>query len=67
MSAKTVFQIKGWEENALWILGFLFSYFLFSTVISLVFFRDEEMAFLWGMGVTMLVLAGGEFIKRRLK
>lgn len=67
MDEKTVSTGKSWEEDTLWILGFLFSYFLFSIIVSFVFFREEKMQLLWGMGITGVILIGGELIKRELK
>lgn len=58
---------KNLAGDILWILGFLFSYFLFSTIISFVFFDQQNNQMLWGMGITLVILGVGELIKRGLK
>lgn len=57
---------RAWREDVLWVLGFLFSYFLFSAIVSFVFWRDQSVPLLCGMGMTFIILLGGELIKRRL-
>lgn len=52
-------------ENISWIAGFLFSYFLFSTVLYFVFFHRES--YLSAMLVTGGVFLLGEVIRRWLK
>lgn len=52
-------------ENTGWIAGFLFSYFLFSTVLYFIFFHRES--YLAAMLVTGTVLLVGETVRRWLK
>lgn len=52
-------------ENIGWITGFLFSYFLFSTVLYFVFFHRES--YLSAMSMTGSVFLMGELVRRWLK